>query len=327
MEKSSLGRVIALIMQTSLLARLPAVLLCVGLCLISLVTQARAPQALVFSPTLEDPYFQSIFNEILSGIQEASQGNASIVTIDSQERSSADNWINQNNPDFLISLGAQSWQFVAQSSKSLPVIAGAMLSPPTAHSRQPALTVSLTPSPKQLLINLKELTPHIHTIHVVFHPEDQALIDIATSTAQKMGYHIKALPVDNLKESAKAHRQVMARLNPSNEVLWLLQNRKAVDNHLILPMVMKTAWLRKFAVVSNNFGHVKYGALFTLYPDNYRLGQHLWNVGATLNTSKDPSFELLQQTHLAVNIRTAHHLGLRFSSQQKRQFDLIFPRD
>ncbi|WP_255210805.1 hypothetical protein [Methylogaea oryzae] len=41
--------------------------------------------------------------------------------------------------------------------------------------------------------------------------------------------------------------------------------------------------------------------------------------------SGDTDIEPLKDLLFAVNLRTAEHLGLRFDSQDRRQFDLVFP--
>ncbi|PCJ47533.1 MAG: hypothetical protein COA99_00540, partial [Moraxellaceae bacterium] len=264
--------------------------------------------------------------------------------------------IRQHSPDFVISLGSRGKVAAFSISTAIPVVLGAILSPdssvllalqqpsmlastaftPLRQPRLPDLTVSLTPAPEQLFNQLRNLAPNIRGVHVVYHKNDTELINDARAAAKRFGLNLTVHQAQDLKQSALAHSQLMANLKSETEALWLLQNPEVVDNHLILPMVLKTAWQRKFVVISNNFSHVKHGVLFTLYPDNYRLGKHLWQSGADLVIAAEspasttllklPQLEWLQQTRLAVNIRTARHLGLKFSERQQRQFDLIFPR-
>ena len=68
------------------------------------------------------------------------------------------------------------------------------------------------------------------------------------------------------------------------------------------------------------------GLLFSLYPDNVEIGRHLATsaLGYIASNGQGPRGVLpLKAVLLAVNVRTAGHLGINLSGRQS--FDLVFP--
>jgi putative tryptophan/tyrosine transport system substrate-binding protein len=91
--------------------------------------------------------------------------------------------------------------------------------------------------------------------------------------------------------------------------------------------VLQEAWTRGLAVFSSSVAHVKRGALFSLYPNNVELGRSL--AGAALgqlsgNGAQGRGVMPLKDVLMAVNVRTASHLGLGVA-QRQLSFDMVFP--
>jgi putative ABC transport system substrate-binding protein len=79
-------------------------------------------------------------------------------------------------------------------------------------------------------------------------------------------------------------------------------------------------------VFSSKPSHAKRGVLFSTYPDNFALGKHLFTMVHELEQQPEQkNFAALKSTLLAVNLRTAAHLGLKYSSEQQQSFKLTFP--
>ena len=100
-----------------------------------------------------------------------------------------------------------------------------------------------------------------------------------------------------------------------------------VDEGTILPLVLKESWSRSVPIFSSSFLHVKKGALFALYPNNVELGRNLANsaMGALTGEARKRGVAPLREVHIAVNLRTASHIGLNIGYQQQRGFDFVFP--
>jgi putative ABC transport system substrate-binding protein len=94
-----------------------------------------------------------------------------------------------------------------------------------------------------------------------------------------------------------------------------------------LPLVLEAAWSRNLAVFSSSVTHVRRGALFSLYPNNTALGRQL--AASALNYPKNSNAPgaatvPLKDALLAVNVRTASHLGLQLTPP-RQGFDMVFP--
>ena len=79
---------------------------------------------------------------------------------------------------------------------------------------------------------------------------------------------------------------------------------------------------------SSSVNHVKRGVLFSLYPDNAELGRVLGRAALVYATSGASAplrgVSPLKEVLLAVNTRTANHLGLNLDARRLR-FDMVFP--
>ncbi|NRB39163.1 MAG: hypothetical protein HRU20_11955 [Pseudomonadales bacterium] len=307
---------------------------------------SRASETLVLAPQLKQGFYQTIFNEMIQGIRDAATGSVNTVMISrASPRLHAEPWLEQYQPDYIISLGSLAGQTYKGIDVATPWVLGAVHKAPKPPQRSdsadhgvvnnasnkfsPNLTVSLIPAPDKLFDQLHALAPKINRIHVVYQQADDALITYARMAAKQLDITLHVYQAEDLKHSAELHQDILKNAKPEHDALWLLQNPAIVDNRLILPRVLKVAWQRKLTIISNKLSHVKHGVLLSLYPDNYQLGQYLWQRAAGLkadNIQTGSQLEWLKQTRLAVNTRTARHLGLRFSAEQNRQIDLKFPR-
>jgi putative ABC transport system substrate-binding protein len=74
---------------------------------------------------------------------------------------------------------------------------------------------------------------------------------------------------------------------------------------------------------------VKRGALFALFPDNKKMGASLAKMAesyigddaADMKNSIIP----LKDLQAAINVRTAEHIGLTFSNEERKNYELVFP--
>ena len=116
-------------------------------------------------------------------------------------------------------------------------------------------------------------------------------------------------------------------MDDETSAIWLLQDVTTIDSDTILPLLLEEAWNRRSIVFSSNLVHVKKGVLFSMYPDNLKLGEELGKLAMDVMQNKTNSEILpLKALKLAVNIRIAKHLGIKIQRQQEKSFDLIFPR-
>lgn len=282
----------------------------------------------VLYPDIREPY-KSVFLDVLTGIREGLETAPKELLLNNQNNAqSIQQQLTQDKIDVVIALGRKGLMIGAQLASTQPVVAGAVLIPPAMKGRQVG-GITLTPDPEILLQHLRHLAPDVKKISVIFNPENSGwLIERASKIATKAGITLNALPAENLRLAATLYRDVIGQGKAGTDAIWLLRDASVLDERAIIPMILSEAWKKNLVVISNNPGHVRKGALFSLYPDNIGLGNSLATMAKAQmqsdNTAK-AEIQPLQDLLIAVNLRTAGHLGLRFSNQDKRSFSMLFP--
>ena len=71
---------------------------------------------------------------------------------------------------------------------------------------------------------------------------------------------------------------------------------------------------------------MKRAALFALYPDYELMGYELADLAIKqIKDRTEPQAIPTRKLKVAVNKRTASHLGLHYSQSQQRNFDIVYP--
>lgn len=278
----------------------------------------------VLYPDLGEPYL-SIFLKIIEGV-EAQVGAPVARFAVGGALSPADIVTQLKRQDIktVIALGRQGMRVASVLEREFGVVAGGVVSPPESGGRSFPL-VSLAPDPKMLFERLKHFMPEVRRVIVVYDPKQNAwLIRYAREAARSMGLELQTIDVSDLKAAVRAYQDVFATADPKRDALWLPQDSTSVEESTVLPLILESAWNRSLVVFSSSVTHVKRGALFSLYPNNMALGRQLASSALSLPQNNAPSVVPMREALLAVNIRTASHLGLQLSSSQKN-FDLVFP--
>jgi putative ABC transport system substrate-binding protein len=287
---------------------------------------AKTPHIGVLYPDIRPPYEQ-VFLDIIKGVEDVTKDSIKLYDIkkDYDERALR-HTLENAQINVVIALGRRGIKASSKLSGMFEVVAGAAFLYPNGKSNVTA-GISLNPDPEILFSRLKELAPRVTRVSVVYNSQhNNWLIERAKRTAKRHDLSLNARSANNLKEAATIYREIVRDADASQAV-WLLQDHTTLDKRVILAMILKMAWDKQFVVFSGNPGHVRQGALFSLYPDNIGMGR---SIGAIVmrrsksNTTNDqiiPVRDLL----IAVNIRTAKRLELKFTSAQEREFDLVFP--
>ena len=284
----------------------------------------------VLYPDLGEPY-RSIFAKIIEGIEDKSRvpvrnypipANADVNDLNAQ--------LKRNGTKVVIALGRQGLKTATNLDRDMPVVVGGVVSVPAASSRD--LTgVSLTPDPALLFVRLKNLLPNVKRVIVVYDPQhNDWLMKLARDAAKAQGLELQMYEAHDLATAARIYESAFSNADAHRDAVWLPQDPTTVDEGAILPLVLKESWNRGIPVFSSSYLHVKKGALFALYPNNLELGRTLANsalnvlAGDSGKGSKQ-GITPLREVHIAVNLRTASHIGLNIGYQQQRSFDSIFP--
>lgn len=287
--------------------------------------QAPGSVAVVY-PNLGEPY-HSIFATIIDGIEDNAKSAVRTYPVTANtDPAELNAQLRRNGAKVVIALGRQGLKAASALDRDIPLVAGGVVAVPEADNR--AMTaISLTPDPALLFSRLRSLMPGVRRVIVVYNPQsNEWLIRLAREAARAQGLELVAYEARDLASAARLYEGAFAGSDSKRDAIWLPQDATTVDETTILPLVLKESWNRNIAVFSSSFLHVKKGALFALYPNNLELGRTLaWSALAHLSGEPRKRGVLpLRDVHIAVNVRTAGHLGLTLSYQQ-RSYDAVFP--
>lgn len=291
-------------------------------------TLASAPGNIaVLYPDMGEPY-RSIFAKIIEGIEAQAGAPVTSYAVGANV-APAEMVANLKRQDIrvVITLGREGMRAAGALERDFGVVVGGVVSGPEGEARNYPV-VSLAPDPGMLFERLKQFMPGARRVVVVYNPKQNAwLMRLARDAARRHGLELLALEASDLKGAVRIYQEQMAAADPKHDALWLPQDSTTVEESSVLPLVLETAWSRNLAVFSSSVTHVRRGALFSLYPNNTALGRQL--ATSALNYPKSSTLPTagtvpLKDALLAVNVRTASHLGLQLAAPQQG-FDLVFP--
>jgi putative ABC transport system substrate-binding protein len=308
---------------------LPA--LCLALLCLLWLTRAAAAAPVVIGVLYPDipPPYREVFTQIVAGVR-ATPG---VVVRRYPLKQDADpaalrRWVRVNDCRAVIALGRRGVAAARALGDAVPVIAGAVLitDPPADPGM---IGISLAPAPGRLFARLRDLAPEVRRVAVVYNPAHSAwLIARARVAARAQGLQLTALAARDLRAAVHRYRRIFEESERGRLALWLPQDPTTVNACSVLPLILQEAWNRDVAVFSSNPAYVARGVLFALYPDNTAMGTRLGRMALKAvrgDRLSPPWLRLLRDLSIAVNLRTADHLGLAFTGRQVQGFDLVFP--
>jgi putative ABC transport system substrate-binding protein len=280
----------------------------------------------VIYPDVRQPY-QQIFENILAGVDLALGRSSKYYRIKGNpDTLELQRWIRKQDIDTVLALGNGGLRAAEILKAEVNIVVGAVQEAPTSAGLQ---GIIMTPDPGALFERLKALAPHITGVVVIYNPvRREWLIKLAQRAAQRHHLKLRSMVAEGVQESALLYRELLSNSNDSSEAIWLLHDSSILDERAIMPYILQAAWQKNKIVFSSNPAHVQRGVLFSLFPDNVGMGHSLALMAKSLrnkSTRKKPILVPLQDLFIAVNLRTADHLGLKFSAKQRRGFKLVFP--
>ena len=282
----------------------------------------------VIYPDIGEPY-RSVFTRIIEGIEDKTKTRVASYPIGAgQNALELANELRRQNIQVVIALGRNGLKAASALDRDISIVAGGVLSVP--ESEQRAMSVfSLAPDPGLLFDRLKALMPSVRRVFVVYDPRQNGwLIRLAREAAKTHGLELVAQEAPDLKTAMRLYQENLASADPKKDAVWLPQDTVTVEESAVLPMVLQEAWSRSLAVFSSSVAHVKRGALFSLYPNNIELGRNLAGSALSQVSSSNQTGRAivpLKEVLMAVNVRTAGHLGLGIGQRQLQAFDMVYP--
>ena len=283
----------------------------------------------VFQPDLRAPY-DEVFRSIVSGINEDADFKVSVKIIsDGYNRYKLTAWLDKKNVKVIIALGSRGLNAAKAVADGRLIMAAASLIAPDPESEN-IVGISLAADPEILIVALRRLVPSVEKIYVVYSPKhNEWLMRRSVKVAESYGIKLQPIPANDLRQAAIQYKSVLNELRPRRDALWLPLDPITVENRTILPLILRAAWDRNLTLISSNAPHAKRGALFSTFPKNTEMGQ---SIATTVNgwlQTDDPQFEInpLSNLGLAINVRTAAHLGIKPDKEDLDRYDLKFPQN
>ncbi len=304
----------------------PAVAVATGRRLSNKVAQAGdAGGIAVIYPDIGEPY-RSVFTQIIDGIADKAKGRVSNFPVGPNvDVKALQDSLRREDARVVIALGRQGMKVARSLENDLGVVVGGVLSASEEEVRS-SLVNSLSPDPALLFSRLKSMMPKARRIFTVYDPrQNEWLMRLATEAAREQGIELVTYPAQDLRAAMRAYQEILAKADVEKDALWLPQDSTTVEDSTVMPLLLQESWARNLTVFSSSFSHVRRGVLFSLYPDNVDLGRSLAGSALSLLASGGNGSGLvpLREVLMAVNLRTARHLGVNTSRLQS--FDMAFP--
>ncbi len=278
----------------------------------------------VLYPDVNSPY-DKIYQDIVNGIKEASEDSVNTLAIASKASlSTYRSSLNHLDPDNVIALGLHSTNLMSELNRELkqpvPVVVGAV----TDHSMAVS-GISMVPDPQLIIDKLILFYSGVRNIHLVTNTRDRSeLIKQASDYTKTKNLKLIVHHASTIQEAAGEYKQLLANIQ-ERDAIWLMYD-KSINDSSLLSEILETAWKKRVAVFSYNPTHVKRGALFSIYPNNKKLGVSLAKLAIDSKSNRnDPkTLSPLRDVYTVVNDRTRRHLGISFNDTLRSEIDSIF---
>lgn len=268
--------------------------------------------------------YRGVFETIVKGIEDQRLKIRKVALRGDMTREEVAARVSASGAKSVIALGRQGVAAALDLPPDYTVfVTGIPMQPPGNRAINGIL---LAPDPALVLARLKSFAPAVRRIFVVYNSRNNEwLMKNVREDAAAAGIDLVARDVQDLRGSVRAFQDVLNNADGRKDAIWLINDDSIFSEDYVLPFILKEAWNRSIPLVSNNVGHVKRGALFALFPDNYALGRSLAQLVLGNGAGSGRTLLPLRDVRIAVNLQTANHLALNLSYAQQRSFDLIFP--
>lgn len=282
-----------------------------------------ATLAVVF-PKVSAPR-DAVYNQIIEGITGEYSGKVELVPVPQRiKKADAVKFaleVESLKPSMVIVLGSSGRKVGRRLKQGVPWVSGASLIRPNGSA-------GITPlaNPTVMFENLKVLAPQVKRIYVVYSKRNQWLIELSQAAALAAGYEFYSYSVDSTTAALSQYDELIRGSLTKNDAIWLPVDKYSSEKKNVVPMIIRKAWEKRFVVFSSRPEFVRRGVLFSFMPDHEVTGSELVKmVQSIYSKTLTPQVKTTSVVNLAVNLRTASHLGLEYTPKQKGRFLLTFP--
>ncbi|MCB1769305.1 MAG: hypothetical protein KDJ31_06330 [Candidatus Competibacteraceae bacterium] len=284
---------------------------------------AADPTVLILYPEAPPPY-QQVFEQIMIGVAQTVERSPETLALPpTPDRANIRHWLTARRGAALLLLGQRALQIYQADWTEGPVLVGALNALP---GQVPWPGVSLVIDPDLYLQTLHEVLPGIERVIAVYHARDDQWMSWVQPAATQRGLRVDPIKVTDTESAVRELTHVFKTLDPQTTALWFAKSTLDLNTELLYPFVLEEAWRRKIAVFSDTVAHAKRGFLFALYPDYKGVGVEL---GQRLHPDVAPmakGWAFTRAARLALNHRTARHLGITLRDDVIQRASLLFPQ-
>lgn len=279
---------------------------------------------LVLYPDAPAPY-QQAFEQIVAGIARTAPGPLQTLALTPElDQARVRRWLDahRDRATALVLLGQRALQAYAAGSTELPVLVGGVGALP-GQTAWPG--VSLIIDPELFVQTLRELLPAIDTLVVIHHTQDQVWLQRVERIAAIRGLSVEPMAVADAETAVRQITRTLDRIDPRTTALWFSRNTLSLNTELIFPFVLAETWKRRIAAFSDTVTHTQRGLLFSLYPDYVGVGEELGGRIRNVASGTTADLRFTRAARLALNIRTARHLGMILRPDLLERAGQVFP--
>ena len=281
-------------------------------------TSSPGAQLAVVFPQVRQP-FQKVYQTIAKGAAEGFAGPTSEIILDADKP--ATDLESRIADHMVVALGGRGITELQPMTLAHPLVVGAV------SRRIPHVYgMSMVPEESLIVTKLHVLAPEVRRVFVIVRSHDNIIDPKSAQLAfNQLGIQLHIHEAEDLRAAAGIYRKVIRSLG-SGDAVWFPSGDRFVGNAL-LSILLQASWKSEFVVFSSNPTHVKRGALFSVYPDNFQMGVRLGELARKIaeGEQQQAGMEPLQSVFVTLNERTSNHLGILLTDDMKEHIDLVLP--
>ena len=264
-------------------------------------------------------HFQKVYQTIAKGAAEGFAGPTSEIILDADKP--ATDLESRIADHMVVALGGRGITELQPMTLAHPLVVGAVsLRIPHVYG------MSMVPEESLIVTKLHVLAPEVRRVFVIVRSHDNIIDPKSAQLAfNQLGIQLHIHEAEDLRAAAGIYRKVIRSLG-SGDAVWIPSGDRFVGNAL-LSILLQASWKSEFVVFSSNPTHVKRGALFSVYPDNFQMGVRLGELARKIaeGEQQQAGMEPLQSVFVTLNERTSNHLGILLTDDMKEHIDLVLP--
>ncbi len=223
------------------------------------------------------------------------------------------NWLANNDPDLIVTLGSKATRLVANQITVIPIIAGLVMNSEIIADIPNASGVTLEHPIAVQLGLLQRILPNKKKVGVLYNPsENHERINLAETEAKRLGLTLVPVMVNSPRDLPSALEQIAKQAN----VLWSIPDQTVMSSKTI-QAVMLSSFRNRIPFVGLSSPWVKAGALYAMGWDYQDLGIQCAELAMEVLDGKPVNQIQIanpRMNQFSINLKTVNHMKLDLSA-------------